>query len=150
MKVNAALTWSLPGVVERATCSLSLVGTITMGCKEKASNAPLSQALGLRVSGRPKSRLSVPNGKPFWSVQFATGIRSIAGLVNGKVSSANVSVGPPLFANANNRGLVLLTLVPLNPQVPSSEMLKPRSVGAVLKQLLLVLFDQIVPLRDGP
>src|ERR1700722_944736 len=150
MKVNAVLTWSLPAVVERATCSLSVFGTITMGCTEKASNAPLSQKLGLKASGRGKSRWSVNSGKPPWSVQFATGIRPIAGLKIGKVSSANVSVGPPLFANGSRRGLVLLTLVPLNPQLPSSEMLKPLSVGNVLSQLSFVLFDQIVPLRDGP
>src|ERR1700676_931192 len=150
MKVNAVFTTSIFAVVEVATCSLSLFGTITMGGTAPTSYAPLSQKLRSPKSGRGKSRWSVPNAVPVWSLQLMTGIRPIAGLMDGKVSSANVSVGPPLFANGNKRGLILSLAPASKLQLPSSEMLNPRSVGAVLSQFMLVLLDQIVPLREGP
>ena len=85
-------------------------------------------------------------------MQLATGIRLSAGLTYGEVSIANVSVGPPLFANGSRRGLVLFRLVPaVKSQLESSSILKPTSLATGLSQFLpdmAVLSATMVPFRS--
>src|ERR1019366_6828676 len=79
------------------------------------SYAPMSQAApcGRTAPRWSKGKLGAPQKAP-------VGIWSTAELLAG---SAMVSVGPPLFASAPSCGLVLLKLVPPNPQlVPSSRL----------------------------
>src|ERR1700722_2679554 len=145
VEVNPRLTLSEFACDERAICTLSLFSTKSDDVSN--SYAPASQKLGLPASGRANPRWSVVNGKGVgddWSVQLATGIKSTASLFG---LSAIVCVGPPLFCNPSGsrcKVVLSLTLVPLKPQVPSSEILYPSSVTAA-PQLPPVLSARTVP-----
>src|SRR5580704_8461829 len=127
MKVKAVLTLSEFAAVERAICNRSLLGASTIGATAPDSYAPASQKFRLPGSGRVKRRWSLVRGSANSSLQLAIGTKSIAWLPD---SIAIVCVGPPLFCNPSGSSfsvVLLFLLVPLKPQLLSSEMLYPSS-----------------------